>query len=260
MARLSLILMICLSQLALVQHAKGLQPDQVKYSPVPPLKQTPQQTAKSPTAQLTEIPGLSPDKRYRSATEKKYKSNEELETERSNIWNSSSMKEARKAIVEFCKYSAQVSDAERDQFLKDLSQLSPEEMADWLKRYEAKKRQASHSRTVDDTSRQLRVSDSLRRQEVQRNVATHIAELQRESFVMQRIEQQQRMQLTVKPFTYLGDTRTISSPSYNPFELVFDPASPTGARRQMAAAASLPGDLPDGDPANFAEPPEVVDP
>lgn len=259
MARLSVLSMICLVSLTILQTAEGISPDRVKYSPAPPLN-PPQLQNKTNAKQITPLPGLSTEQRPNAATAKKYKSDEELRAEQEKIWDSPTMQDARAKIAEFCRYSAQVSVAECKEYLTELSQLSPDEMNNWLDRYQAGQQQAARSREVSEQSRQVRVSNSLDRQEVQRNVASHIAELQRESYVMERLEHQQRVALTVKPFTYLGPTRSISTPSYNPFELVFDPASPRGAARQFAAGISLPGDLPAGDPANFVEPPEVVDP
>jgi hypothetical protein len=47
--------------------------------------------------------------------------------------------------------------------------------------------------------------------------------------------------------------------AYNPFECVFDPSSPRGYRREVAAAMSLPGDLPRNDARNYIRGEQGVD-
>lgn len=168
------------------------------------------------------------------------------------------MLEARNAVMEFSRRSAQTSPAEGQQFLARLSQLPPAEMRDWLQRYQARQRNISRGQEVERMARQSKVERTIRQQEAIRDAAANVAELR--SRAAEPTAAQLQWFIPPKatgPQPYGGSFSLTRS--YNPFEVVIDPMSPRGYRRRAAAAASLPGDLPRSDPRNFIRGEEGID-
>ena len=257
MTRIALSTLICLLPFACGDQTSGRSPDQLPHSPVPSLK-APLKRANTPGNQSNNLGRLSigtpsPLLPGTKAAANSYKSEDDYREAQLKVWNSPAMQAAIAGVREFCKVAAQTSDAECEQFLKHLSELSPEEMSNWLNRYQERSRQISAGQRAEEKSRKISVENSIRRQEAQRQVATNVARTRSEAELLMRIDNVATPIYQPKPFSHL----VITGPQYNPFELVFDPASPTGAARQFAAGISLPGDLPRDDPANFVEAPEV---
>ena len=111
-------------------------------------------------------------------------------------------------------------------------------------------------REVEQLARQLMVERAINRQEAMRQAFAHVSQLRAEAAAAMQMQRQ----LGPTRLILRGEVVTIDVwPVYDPLEAVVDPASPRGYRRRVAAAMSLPGDLPPGDPRNFIEGKEGVD-
>ena len=173
-------------------------------------------------------------------------------TSASELWNSPPMCEARDGVLDFSRRSAQTSPAEGEQFLSRLSQSSLEEMKSWLGRYQARQADLSFGRDVEKMARQLMLENAIDRQEARRRAYENVSHLRDQVAAEQEQYAMEQAQVMEAARALLGRTRTRGlGPIYNPLEPVFDPMSPQGYRRRVAAAMSLPGDLPRNDPRNF---------
>lgn len=289
MPRALLCLAIVAVQLAARQEACCRPPDEVAYSLIPPLKQplhrrstrvarvglVPTGTGRihervwspiPPAASATSFdvnmrPRATPSpQRDSSSANVEDDSATNHSAEQLEIWNSPEMLEARNAVLEFCRRSGQTSPAEGQQFLARLSQLSPEEMRLWLERFRTRRMHVSRGREVERKARQLTVEYTIRRQEEMRRAAANIADLRREAAESTREQFPPMPQLEATRYLPYEDASSIGlSRSYDPFDAVTDPSSPRGYARRVAAAMSLPGDLPRSDPRNFIRDLEGVD-
>ena len=249
-------------------------PDQVKYSPVPPLQERTQRSAtrasyvepatKSSGGGVVKLPlPLSSSARrpidLRDSTMRRSQplstAGDRVESQvdgdavREEIWNSDEMKVARQAVLEFCRRSAQTTEEEGKRFLKALYQLPSDEMKRWLERYIERRNRFQRGREIEQQARQLKLEETFRRHEDFRSGAYSGAELRNQMAAARAASAQQPA--TMPGFGSSQLNSIIYGPSYNPFEVVFDPVSPRGYRRRVAAAMSLPGDLPRDDPRNF---------
>ena len=173
-------------------------------------------------------------------------------TSASELWNSPPMREARDGVLDFSRRSAQTSPAEGEQFLSRLSQSSLEEMKSWLGRYQARQADLSFGRDVEKMARQLMLENAIDRQEARRRAYENVSRLRDQVAAEQEQYAMEQAQVMEAARALLGRTRTRGlGPIYNPLEPVLDPMSPQGYRRRVAAAMSLPGDLPRNDPRNF---------
>ncbi|WP_146451185.1 DUF2076 domain-containing protein [Bythopirellula polymerisocia] len=180
--------------------------------------------------------------------------------EQKEIWNSSEMVAARAAVEEFCRHSAQTSLAEGQKFLSQLSQLSPEGMQNWLERYQARRTNDLLGREVEHLARQLMVERSLSQREARRQATARIAELRSQATAAREDQYPTPQQLAAaRRMRHLGVVTIGVFPGFDPLEAVVDPASPRGYCRKVAAAMSLPGDLPRDDPRNFIRGEEGID-
>ncbi|QDS97256.1 hypothetical protein [Adhaeretor mobilis] len=258
MARFLLCLIFVALPLTSGQQACGLPPDQVAYSRIPPLK-APRAPSVSPhksaersksTKAEDKAPRTTPPPKPPSASQEESNSTSDRE-KRLEIWNSSEMIAARKGVLEFCRLSARTTEVEGKQFLSRVSQLPSEDMQDWLQRYEARQSKLSRAQELEDQAREMAVERSLSKLEAQRHaaenaeyhlsVAAELANAQQERQEMAAVRLEQDREL------FWALTRR----NFNPFDVVFDPSSPRGYARKVAAAMSLPGDLPRSDSRNF---------
>jgi hypothetical protein len=231
-----------------VDMVLAVPPDQIRNSPIPPLQppqarttrrlpvqqQTPpapEATAQLPgvgTAAARVVPpatqnGVSP---AGAVTEGNYPQEDEVDYDalRAEIWNSAEMREAREFVMEYAQRSAQSSPQEGRTFLLRLSQLSPDDMRSWLERYEQSRMRLSIGEAAQDNARQLGLENAIERQNETRQAYANINQYQ-----------------------------SLAAEWAYP---TFDPMTPP---RRVAAAATLPGDLPAGDPRNFIRGEEGID-
>lgn len=230
---------------AAAEQASSRPPDQVPRSPIPPL-QAPARAgaAHSSGGPATVDPNLHSPARI---SESDAGAAATQQAEQLRIWNSPAMVEARAAVQEFSRLSAQTSPAEGEEFLARLSQLPPEEMQNWLDRYQAGRRNSARGQAAQRDANRRALEQGASRQAQARQAGENAANLRNETAAT-------RFSPVPQPFVTKplpGPTAFPHSWSYDPLDPVFDPMSPRGYRRRMAAAASLPGDLPRDDPRNF---------
>jgi hypothetical protein len=275
MMRAPFLLMFVLT-IAAATH--GRPPDEIPGSPVPPLKEK----ARQPVARATNVlPGINlqapskpvakpalppinlpgklplptkPEPKKPDAAKETQPAEEvpvPYATTPEEIWASPEMIEAREVVAEFCRHSSQTSPKEGEQFLMKLKQLSTEEMRFWLVRYQRLRLNRYLEAQTERLARQLMVDHAMSRQDAVRQAAANIS--------------QQRSVANASGLPFMTHRRAsydaiiVTGADYNPFEPVTDPMSPRGYKRRVAAAMSLPGDLPPSDPRNFIQGEEGVD-
>jgi hypothetical protein len=253
--------------------AHGRPPDEIAGSPVPPLKESvrqpvtratnilpginlpvnPKPVAK-PAQRPINLPVAAKPQLKKPAAAKEIQPAEEVPvpyaTTPEEIWAAPEMIEAREVVAEFCRRSSQTSPKEGEEFLAKLKSLPTKEMRAWLVRYKRLRLHQYLEAETEKLARQLMVDHAMSRQDAVRQAAANIS--------------QQRMEANASGLPFMTHRKRqsiviITETNYNPFEPVTDPMSPQGYKRRVAAAMSLPGDLPRGDPRNFIEGEEGVD-
>jgi hypothetical protein len=175
---------------------------------------------------------------------------EAIDAERKKLWNSPEMLEARNYVMEYGRRSRQFNAKAAERYLANLSQFSPEQMEAWLKRYQARRANLRQGEQAQQAARELAVRHALDRlQTVQdgydafnqgQNEGANIARDQ----LVARQQFSERMALARQAGRDAQLTQ-MYTPAYQ--WLVYPPLW----YKEQMAAASLPGDLPAGDPRNF---------
>ena len=272
MRRALLTLALIALQLAATRQVSARPPDQVKFSPVPPLQEPKRNGQASPARRGVSFgngKGLDfPFNRSNSRRSSNFKPIPKKPTERvdaptaseaaaeqtsdqdldqQGLWESDAMVMAREAVIEFCRRSAQCTVEEGEEFLNKLSELPPDEMQNWLERFQKRQLRFRREAEAGQLSRRFSVENSYRRREERQQTTDRIAELRGQALAARS---RPEIELTIG-VGYTGHLSLYYGPSYNPFLPIFDPSSPQGYVARAAAAASLPGDLPRDDPRNF---------
>jgi hypothetical protein len=299
MWRTFLSLIILAVQLIVAERAFCRPPDEVVNSPVPPIKAPAQNVRESNTPTPSGLalginprginvgpqqrvatsqdsdpriqPGLQQDgaanrgavsEQSGAAAKPEVGETRYYSTSASDLWNSQPMREAREGVLEFSRRSAQSTQAEGEQFLSRLSQSSLKEMKSWLDRYQARQQDLSFRREVGQLARKIMLEEAIDQQQATRRAYERVSRIRDAAAAAQEqnaIEQAQATQFH-RDRRREQQLRIIGlGPIYNPLEPVLDPMSPRGYRRRVAAAMSLPGDLPPGDPRNFIRGEEGID-
>lgn len=240
MTRHFLTVLLCFSSLAVVADAVGRTPDQVAHSPVPPLqvRTARSETRGEVTSALAPL-GLTVAFASESAAPGRY-DEKMLDPSRADIWESEAMQEARAAVWEFGRRSAQVRPHEVEQFLQRLSQLSVDDMQNWLERYQARRANIARGEIAARQTRRAQIEQSIERTASRRSRDSYLAELQSHESSLANVPQVAQLRIASKPFSDSSVIAAVVEPEYNPLELVFDPSSPRGRARLFAAAISLP--------------------
>lgn len=178
------------------------------------------------------------------------------EAARFAVWNSEEMLDARRYVLEVGKRSARSSEREAEAFLDRLSTLSAEQMTQWLQRLQAQRRGIALQRAVEDEAREARTEESLALLREQQAAREQIHHWQARStgWLQSRFETERA--LTELRRGERADAIAAQRLQFNPFYPTLDPMTPPA---KIAAAATLPGDLPRSDPRNFIRGEEGVD-
>jgi hypothetical protein len=160
------------------------------------------------------------------------------------------MQVAREAVKEFCRRAARTSPKEGEAFLEQLSQRSPEQMENWLERFQTRQQRVSRGQQLGQMARLLNVGRSLDKLQAKRKAVQNVAAERRQAAAAKAPAP--NSQTLGQGFDLVPiDAAGMSRLRYNPMEVVVDPSSPRGYKRRVAAAMSLPGDLPRSDPRNY---------
>jgi hypothetical protein len=173
---------------------------------------------------------------------------------RQAVWHSAEMLDARAYVLDYSQRSAGSSRSQGERYLQRISELSSEEMTEWLRRLQELRAGLERQRQVEEEARQWSVERAVQRlQESQQagfnaqRAKDWLAEYWQQQAVQQATLADSRAQREGERAAALAGQQLV----YDPFAPTLDPASPPRWIRAMAAA-SLPGDLPRGDPANFS--------
>jgi len=104
-----------------------------------------------PQSELPVIPGATP-----SASD-----TPTMDAERERIWNSPTMLRARAWVSEYCHASARITPAEAQQYMTELSQLTPVQMRLWLLKFDAEEEMIRQQQAAFNRSRQAGVNAAL---------------------------------------------------------------------------------------------------
>lgn len=181
---------------------------------------------------------------------------EREEAARFAVWNSEEMLDARRYVLEHGKRSARTSEREAQAFLNRLSTLSAEQMTQWLQRLQAQRRGIALQRAIEDEAREARTEESLALMREQEAARQSVRNWQARStgWLQSRFETERA--LTQLRRGERADAIAAQRLQFNPFYPTLDPMTPPA---KVAAAATLPGDLPRSDPRNFIRGEEGVD-
>lgn len=174
----------------------------------------------------------------------------EVEVERVKIWNSPEMEQARAYIEGYALRSARFQPKDAAAYLAKLRQMSPADMKAWLERFKVKQASLARSAAVAKAGRQMAIDRALAEHEAVQQSYANLKLNQTAAAQMndQRVEQQQQLgrQMASARDAFRSEQATtmMHSPDYS---WIIDPPYYT----RVAAAATLPGDLPRGDPTNF---------
>jgi len=289
MARALICLAIVALQIAAGQEACCRPPDKVAHSPIPPLEQPKLRSASRvarvgfnststghtyksdwssnpPAAAARSLYtnqrplSIATPQRDAAHLDTKGDSDANNRQGQSEIWNTPEMVAARDSVVEFCRLCAQTSPAEGERFLVQLSELSPEAMLNWLERFQTRRMSVSRGREVERMARQAKVEYTIRQQEARRRASANIADLRGQAADSTNEEVLLEQELEAPSYSVYRSTGSLwQTRGYDPFDAVTDPMSPRGYARRVAAAMSLPGDLPRSDPRNFIRGDEGID-
>jgi hypothetical protein len=277
--KLASLVTACLALFLAVDTAPAVPPDQIRNSPIPPLKAperpanwrraVQQQTPPAPEAG-SPIPGTAPAApagvrlaqpslpngaaEVSEVAPGNYPEEDDVDydAQRAEIWSSPEMREAREFVMEYARRSAQSSESEGRMFLGRLSQLSPEGMRSWLERYQQQRMRLSTGRAVQENARQLSLEHAIDRQDRRRQAFSNINQYQSVAAERAGANIQSRNEMSQElrnARSYRRDMTVLidRQQDFDPFYPTFDPMTPP---RNVAAAVTLPGDLPRGDPRN----------
>lgn len=173
-----------------------------------------------------------------------------LDAERQQIWQSPDMEAAREYIQNYATRSVRFTPKVAAAYLAQLQRLSPTEMKAWLERFKAKQANLARSAEVAKAGRQMAVDQAVARQQARQQSYVNMKQAQSEAAlansdrVAQQFQMGRDMASARDAFRAEQATALMHSPDYS---WIIDPPYYT----RVVAAASLPGDLPRGDPSNF---------
>lgn len=183
-------------------------------------------------------------------------SENDYDAERARIWNSREMVEARQYVIAYSRRSVQFSPRQAQAYLARLEKLSPSEMKEWLKRFNARRAQIAQGTAVEKKARQQSVSQALDRITTARQAYNNISQGQSQAAetARSRVQASQDLagQALFAKLSARGATlQDVFAQRFNPFDPTLDPAAGSYYQRRAGAAATLPGDLVDANGNNI---------
>jgi hypothetical protein len=159
------------------------------------------------------------------------------------------MVKAREWVREHSRRSVRFTPQDADAYLARLRQMPPQQMQQWLTRYQARQANIARSQEVANAARQMSISRARAwHQQVQQAYAN--MNLGREQAALMARDQIQTQNALggVRAAGIAGErAAVVANRLDNDYSWLWEPNYYT----QRAAAISLPGDLPPGDPRNF---------
>ena len=182
------------------------------------------------------------------------------DSERQAVWNSPEMLAARKWVEDRGRRSVRFTPSDARRYLSRLEQSSPEAMRDWLQQFHRFQERASQGLAIDRAARQMTVGQALARQAAVQQSYDNINQAQSDAAMAVRDRMQGQQQsaaesLSARRAQRDADLATMYGQRYYVW---VDPRN-VPLWVQYRASASLPGNLPPGDPLNFIRGEEGVD-
>lgn len=173
----------------------------------------------------------------------------DLDEERKAIWNSPEMVEALQYIRQYSLRSRAFTPEQAQRYVSELRQLSPGSMAKWLEKFRAMQERRLKAEEVARAARQTAVEESVRRLQMAQDSYAAAGEGAGETALNARNElaRQQQFRDAATAARRANRNAFVSDALTNPYDWIINPDWYT----KWAASASLPGDLPFGDPRNF---------
>ena len=166
------------------------------------------------------------------------------------VWHSTEMLDARAYVLAYAERSAQSSRSQGEAYLRRVSELSSEQMTAWLQRLQAQRVGLERRRLAEEEARELSVGLAEERSRLAEQAGFNAQQAKAwltDTWLQQAELATPGLSRLDKWAAALAGQRL----AYDPLAPTLDPTSPRRSVRAMAAA-SLPGDLPRGDPANFS--------
>ena len=167
------------------------------------------------------------------------------------VWHSTEMLDARAYVLAYAERSVRSSRAQGEEYLRRVSELSSEQMTEWLQRLQQQRAGLERRRLAEADARELSVGLAEERLRLAEQAGFNA---QQAKAWLSDTWQQHQAELATPGLSRLDKWAAALAGqrlAYDPMAPTLDPASPPRSVRAMAAA-SLPGDLPRGDPANFS--------
>jgi len=171
------------------------------------------------------------------------------EAEQLRIWNSPQMVEAREWVRDHSRRSVRFTPQDAEVYLARLRQMSPQQMQQWLRRYDAKQASIARSQEVAKAGRQMAIAKAQAWHQNVRQSYSNIKLGQDQASLMAQSEYRQQQFIAGQRAADIDAERNarVASRLDNDFSWFLFPTP----YQMRAAAAALPGNLPAGDPRNY---------
>ena len=138
------------------------------------------------------------DERY---TETPARTQEEIDKERTAIWDSAEMVAAREWLVDHMARSARITPSQSQRYMEELKRLSPEQMKLWLITFEEQQAERNRQNQTFESARQMSVDRAMQANQASQQAAENVtrtrnqaAQTAQESIRNQQQAAQQRSQ------------------------------------------------------------------
>jgi len=175
---------------------------------------------------------------------------EDQDAQRREIWESPDMQAAREYIENYASRSTRFTSKAAAVYLAKLERLSPSEMKAWLERFKLKQANLARAAEVARAGRQMAVDQAIARQQAVQQAYVNMKQAQSEAALLNRQRIAEQLQMGREMASARDEFRSEQATALihaRDYRWIFDPPYYT----RVMAAATLPGDLPRGDPANF---------
>jgi hypothetical protein len=166
------------------------------------------------------------------------------------VWDSPEMIEARAWVMEYGRRSRQFNESAARAYLERVRRLSPEGMANWLRQLNARRAASVQSNDIANAARQRAIASAYARLQAMQQAHDNVSlgQTQAAQTARDQLESQQQRADDELAIRRAGRSDYLWDMYYgrNYYRLAFP-----DYRTRVAAAMSLPGNLPPGDPNNF---------
>jgi chemotaxis protein histidine kinase CheA len=152
-------------------------------------------------AQPAAPPAAAPPRSDERYTETTPRTQEEIDKERTAIWDSAEMVAAREWLVDHMARSARITPSQSQRYMEELKRLSPEQMKLWLMTFEEQQAERNRQNQSFEAARQMSVDRAMQANQASQQAAENVtrtrnqaAQTAQESMRNQQQAAQQRSQ------------------------------------------------------------------